>query len=329
MKKQKVLFSTLPFRPFIQKDLELLRRRYTVLVRQYRKPWDALKILEGVLRTGVTFSWFADIHAFATVLFSRIFGKRSVVVVAGYDAAKVPEIGYGLALSSRFRLLNSYVYRKADRVLTVDDSLRRDLKKNYGVDGKNITTIPFGYDADVWKRTAPKEDIVLTVAGISFEVVRRKGLDTFVRTAALMPEVTFILAGPHLDGSAEMLKKKAPPNCLIRGAVPHEELPALYSRAKVYCQLSRYEGLPNALCEAMLCECVPVGTRHCGIPTAIGDAGFYVPYGDARATADAVDKALKSSKGVQARDRIKRLFPEGRREKEIFRLLEGLLQTYR
>jgi len=25
------------------------------------------------------------------------------------------------------------------------------------------------------------------------------------------------------------------------------------------------------LYEAMLCECVPVGTRYCGIPTAIGD----------------------------------------------------------
>ena len=40
------------------------------------------------------------------------------------------------------------------------------------------------------------------------------------------------------------------------------------------------EGLPNALCEAMLCECVPVGTDVQGIRTAMGDAGFYVPYGD-------------------------------------------------
>ena len=46
---------------------------------------------------------------------------------------------------------------------------------------------------------------------------------------------------------------------------------------------TKYERLPNALhCEAMLCECVPVGTRYCGIPTAIGDTGLYVPYGDSK-----------------------------------------------
>jgi len=57
------------------------------------------------------------------------------------------------------------------------------------------------------------------------------------------------------------------------GIVPDEELIKYYQKAKVY-QLSEYEGLPNALCEAMLCECVPAGTRYCGIPTAIGDTGM-------------------------------------------------------
>jgi len=39
------------------------------------------------------------------------------------------------------------------------------------------------------------------------------------------------------------------------GLVPDEELIKYYQKAKVY-QLSEYEGLPNALCEAMLCECL-------------------------------------------------------------------------
>jgi glycosyltransferase involved in cell wall biosynthesis len=52
------------------------------------------------------------------------------------------------------------------------------------------------------------------------------------------------------------------------------------------------EGLPNALCEAMLCGCVPVGTKRNGIPTAIGDCGFYVPYDDPKAAAEAIKKRL-------------------------------------
>jgi len=47
----------------------------------------------------------------------------------------------------------------------------------------------------------------------------------------------------------------------------------------------------------MLCECVPIGTEYCGIPVAKGDTGFYVPYGDVEATAEAIKKALKSNKG--------------------------------
>lgn len=57
------------------------------------------------------------------------------------------------------------------------------------------------------------------------------------------------------------------------------------------------EGLPTAVCEAMLCECVPVGTNRYGIPIAIGDTGFYTEYGDVELTAEAIKKALDSNNG--------------------------------
>ena len=34
------------------------------------------------------------------------------------------------------------------------------------------------------------------------------------------------------------------------------------------------EGLPNSLCEAMLCECIPIGSAYFGTPSAIGDTGL-------------------------------------------------------
>lgn len=65
-----------------------------------------------------------------------------------------------------------------------------------------------------------------------------------------------------------------------------------------------------ALCETMLCECTPVGTKYCGIPTAIGDNGFYASYGDEKATAEAIKKALNApdEAGKKARERIKKMF---------------------
>ena len=119
-------------------------------------------------------------------------------------------------------------------------------------------------------------------------------------------------------------KPIASPNVKFTGFVPDEELIRYYQRAKVYCQLSRYEGLPNALCEAMCCECVPVGTNYCGIPTAIEDTGFYVPYKDPKATAKAIKEALKSDKGKDARGRIKKIFSVERREKELIQIIEEM-----
>ena len=73
----------------------------------------------------------------------------------------------------------------------------------------------------------------------------------------------------------------------------------------------------------MLCECVPVGTKYCGIPTAIGDCGFYVPYGDPEATADAIKDALNSPEelGKKARKRIKNTFPLEKRERGLIQAI--------
>ena len=47
-----------------------------------------------------------------------------------------------------------------------------------------------------------------------------------------------------------------------------------FSTSQFYIQASRLEGLPNALCEAMLCECIPIGNSVFGIPSAIGNTGM-------------------------------------------------------
>lgn len=75
----------------------------------------------------------------------------------------------------------------------------------------------------------------------------------------------------------------------------------------------------------MLCECVPVGTDVPGIHTAIGNTGFYVPYGDVNATVDALKMAIVSDKGQLARDRIKNLFPLEKRESQLIEIIDGML----
>ena len=129
--------------------------------------------------------------------------------------------------------------------------------------------------------------------------------------------IKFVLIGKHRDRSIEHLKSVAPPNVEFTGFVSDEELLGWYQKAKVYCQLSMYESFGMTLAEAMACGCVPVAADCAALPEVVGDTGFYVPYGDPKATAEAIEKALQSDKGEEARERVKRLFPIERREKEI------------
>lgn len=323
-KNVKILFVCPYFSSFIQQDLDLLKKHFDVRIGHYTSLMSIPKILKGVLWSDLTFSWFADTHAFWAVLLSKMFKKKSIVVVGGFEVAKVPEINYGLMRSPLSTRRVKYVLENADKILTVDDSLKADAIGNTGVNGKNILTVPTGYDSSKWKCDGKKENLVITVGYVNWSVVKRKGFETFVKSAEYVPNTKFALIGKHIDSSIDYLKSISPSNVEFTGFVSDNELLEWYQKAKVYCQLSRYEGLPNALCETMLCECVPVGTRYCGIPTAIGDTGFYVPYGDPETTAEAIEKALKSDNGKTVRERVKKMFPFEKREKKLKQIIYSL-----
>lgn len=87
------------------------------------------------------------------------------------------------------------------------------------------------------------------------------------------------------------------------------DVPAILSRAQAACLCSSAEGLSNALMEAMAARLPIVATRVGGNPELVGDNGFLVPYGDARALADALAELLKAPEraremGQRGRKRI-------------------------
>jgi len=332
-RRPRLLFVHPRMSPFIQTDLDLLRKDFDVRVVDLGgrrntvgdKLGAAWEIMGGVRRSDACLSWFAEGHSRWMVFFSRILGRPSLVVVGGYEVAKVPEIEYGSLLDPKKAKTVRYIHEKATRVLPVDGSLKEDAVRNMGVGGDNIVPVHTGHDPAKFFPKGNKEPMVLTVGYVEKSTVRRKGLDVFVKAAAHLPDVKFVLIGASDNEWSSRLKESAPANVELVSSVSHEGLLEYYQRAKVYCQLSMYEGLPNALCEAMLCECVPVGTRVCGIPTAIGDTGFYAPVGDPEGAADSIRQALGSDKGRLARERIATMFSVEKRERELESIITGLL----
>lgn len=79
----KVVFIYYSFSSFVKNDYEILSKHFDVNKVNYRKIWDVYKILMAVMRSDVSFTWFAGGHAFIAVLFSKIFRKKSIVVAGG------------------------------------------------------------------------------------------------------------------------------------------------------------------------------------------------------------------------------------------------------
>ena len=337
LNKTRILFIHALKVPFILNDISLLSEFFDVKILDLSPysgstmkklkyaPRILVEMIKGILWSHVTFSWFADIHAFLAVLFSKILGRKSVVVVGGYEVVMAPEIRYGGMLSSRKARMIRFILRHADKILAVS---RNNMSEILRWVNRDIELIYNCVDCDRFKPEGTKENLVITVGRINKLTLKRKGIETFVKSARHLPHVSFVVIGGWSDSSIEYLKSIAPQNVEFTGFVSEEELVKWYQKAKVYCQLSFYEAFGVSLAEAMACECIPVVTNRGAIPEVVGDCGFYVPYGDEKAAAEAIKKALNAPEelGRKARERIKNLFSKNRREAELVRVIEGLYE---
>lgn len=318
----KILFVYKHNRSFIENDLNILKKHYDV------KPFffkisKINKLRKELKECDIVFIWFASFHAYIT---ARLTKKPIIVVTGGYDVAGEKDIRYGLMLNPIYKRMVRYVLKKAKKILAVSEFNKKEIEKYLGI--KDAKVIYNSVDYNKFKPKGKKENIVLTVGFIKEETWMRKGIAEFVDMAAQMryDPIQFIAVGKiedKLKERTEQLQKEIP-NLKFTGFLPDEELLKLYQKAKVYCQLSRYESFGVTPAEAMLCECVPVVADKGALPEVVGDAGFYTNNVDIELTKLQVKKALKSNKGKEARERIKKEFATEYREKELLKALEEI-----
>ncbi len=106
MGQQSVLLVYVNYSSFVKADYEMLSSFANVTKYQF-KPG------KGIFKTGVSLLneliflifngykfdsiliWFGDYHSLLPVLFAKLFGKNSFVVIGGYDVSTLSEFGYG------------------------------------------------------------------------------------------------------------------------------------------------------------------------------------------------------------------------------------------
>jgi len=317
---------------FIKRDYEILKKHFEIDLLQppnNKKTWIKYPsiVKNKVKKCDVVFGWFAGWHTAFPVHYSKKYNKPSVIVVGGYDAAYVPEINYGAFTNIKEKIPAKYVLENADLLLPVSEFTKKEVLEK--VNPKRIKVVYNGVDVERFKMEGNKEDdLIITVGGVSWSNLKRKGIKIFVNTARSFPSIRFVVIGKFIDTSIEHLKKNASKNVEFTGFVSDDELVRWYQRAKVICQLSYYEAFGLAPAEGMACECIPVVTKDkTGMPEFVDNTGFYVPYGDEKATAEAIKKALDAPEEMRkkARERIKNLFSVEKRERKLVEAIKSMV----
>lgn len=313
---------------FVQIDLALLRERSNVVEWYQRgRGVNLFALARAVAQSDLVFGWFASWHTFFPVLLARRLKRPSLLVVGGYDTANLPEIGYGSMRGGITRAFSRATINAADGLITNSCFTRDEVVQNVGVNPARVTVIYHGL-ASVAPPNARKENFVMTVGNIDHSNLQRKGLEPFVRAAARLPAIPFIVIGAWRDGAIDDLRAIASPNVEFTGWVSEQKLDDYFARASVYVQPSRHEGFGLSVAEAMLRECAPVVTRAGALPEVVGDAGIYLDTPEPRAIADGIRQALQAGNEMRrrARERIQREFPIERRRAALDALIEQHLQ---
>ena len=328
---------------FVKKDIEILhsisKKVFTIKSPPFKFFFSFLinrikEFLKGILfipKSNVLIVWFSDYHAFIPLIISKIFYVKSILIIGGYDAISDKQIGHGIFSKNNLRQKIAKINIKlATEIWVVDKSLSNGCKEAFIQNNiysglinwipksyKKIKEVPTGYSSQFWKKIKSKiPKTVLTVANFNNQrVFKLKGIPFILKLAKELPEFKFKVIG--IASEKIIPENLILPNVEFIKQKNKTQLREYFSESQFYIQASRLEGLPNALCEAMLCECIPIGNAVFGIPSAIGDTGLLFKGSKEIKKVSKFLKSHKNNTGRNARNRIISLFSEEKRINEF------------
>ncbi len=306
--------------PFMRVDEEILESAYVLktihLGQNISKPYYLMSILRSLLTLircrgcSKVMIWFADYHAAPFVLLARVLGIKSYVFIGGYDAVKYPCLGMGVYCSSMREFCARLALRNCTHIIANHQALLSSSNSYYRSSGhpegiyrlvpglKTPASVVFNALPDFPQPdfdTERKRQVLTVGTTPRLQDFYNKGYDLLAEVAKRRPELNFVFVGIQDRWRTELNRRhqlKNLPNVTIHEALESGELLKLMALSAVYAQPSISEGMPNALMEAMLMGCVPVGSNVAGIPTVIGKHGFIFRQRDPKLLEDALDLAL-------------------------------------
>ncbi|TXE12431.1 glycosyltransferase family 4 protein [Algoriphagus aquimarinus] len=347
MSRNKILYVTPSMQSFVKSDVRMLSKYFTVRV--INQPWGDKRLapfnfiaqffdmLFSIFGAKFILVNFGGYWAFWATILGKAFGKKVFIVTHGTDCAAIPEINYGSLRIPLLKRICKFSYTRADAIFPVSESLietellfdpvitsrKQGLLFHFPELKVPIETIYNGLDESQW--TLPEKPDRITnsfLAVMSPSQFKLKGGDLIIEIAREYPNCSFYFAGIQ----AAEINQKSSANVHFLGFLSPEELLEWYQKSEFYFQLSSFEGFGCALCEAMLCGAIPIGSNSNHIPKIVGKSGFIIPQKSLKAAIPIVDKALSSVNkdllSINSRLQVQANYSIALREQKLIAALE-------
>lgn len=182
----------------------------------------------------------------------------------------------GLLKRMAYRFLMRSSLQRAQSVVTVSDTTKRDIRDMYGqaIDDKTqviypgiherFSSVPDGEPRSVVARYGIGGRFVLYVGGAKQHKNVQRLIDAFERLNPPGCELALVISGKEKEGL------RTGPAVRIVSDVDDADLPALYSCAAGFATASLYEGFGLPPVEAMACGCPVLVSNRGSLPEATG-----------------------------------------------------------
>ncbi len=235
--------------------------------------------------------------------------------------------------------MQKQVARRLGTIITVSDSSKHDIAREFKVPESKFITIPNGIDTDNFYpldhiRKIPGRLIVTNSADTPL-----KGLYHLLfalKNILKKHRVSLTVIGtPKKNGGIENLVKKLALGRHIEftGRIDHDRFVREYAKASIAVVPSLYEGFGLPVGEAMACRIPVICTTGGALPEVAGDAARLVPPGDAIALERAIIELLEDphQRDILAQKGYERVMSEFTWEKTAIKTAQayrGIIHDY-